>query len=240
MDTISDPQSLTHSRPVECGSGQAIQTRPGQSDRMVSPSRGFSSYMLQVAPTSNRSIRHKVQQQVTSVCIPSTRFPGHCSRCTQSAMGGSGCICLSTSSLIGQGSGEVTGIPMQKNNSNCPGVAKHALVLGPGCHVQSNSTEPTKSAQAVDPTLQSDPSQKSDKPESPRLAPRASAIKDQGFSEAVATRIEAPQRGSTRSVYEAKWTIFTKWYISNQVDFRAPPIKSVADCLMYLFQDSKL
>ena len=31
----------------------------------------------------------------------------------------------------------------------------------------------------------------------------------QGFSEAVAARIETPQRGSTRSVYEAKWTIFT-------------------------------
>ena len=74
--------------------------------------------------------------------------------------------------------------------------------------------------------FQSDPSQKSDKPECPFMAPRASAIKEQGFSEAVAERIEAPQRRSTRSVYE--------------VDFRAPPIKSVADFLMYLFQDRKL
>ena len=45
--------------------------------------------------------------------------------------------------------------------------------------------------------LQSDPSQKSDKSKSPCMAPRASAIKGQGFSEAVAARIEAPQRGST-------------------------------------------
>ena len=72
------------------------------------------------------------------------------------------------------------------------------------------------------------------------MAPTASASKGQGFSEAVAARIEAPQRGSTRSVYEAKWTIFTKWCISNQVDFRAPPVKSVADFLMNLFQDRKL
>ena len=66
------------------------------------------------------------------------------------------------------------------------------------------------------------------------------AIKEQGFSVAVATMIEAPQRGSTRSVYEAKWAIFTKWCITNQVDFRAPPVKSVADFLMYLFEDRKL
>ena len=72
------------------------------------------------------------------------------------------------------------------------------------------------------------------------MDPRASAIKEQGFSEAVAARIEAPQRRITRSVYEAKWTIFTKWCLSNQVDFTAPPVKAVADFLMYLFQDRKL
>ena len=72
------------------------------------------------------------------------------------------------------------------------------------------------------------------------LAPRTSAIKEQGFSEAVAARIEAPQRGSTRSVYEAKWAIITKWCLSNRVDFRAPPLKAIADFLLHLFQDKKL
>ena len=65
-------------------------------------------------------------------------------------------------------------------------------------------------------------------------------MKEQGFSEAVAARIEAPQRVSTRSVYEAKWAVFTKWCVTNQVDFRAPPVKSVADFFMYLFEDRKL
>ena len=72
------------------------------------------------------------------------------------------------------------------------------------------------------------------------MAPRATKIKEQGFSEAVAARIEAPQRRSTRSVYEAKWAIFAKWCITNQVDFGSPPVKSVADFLMYLFEDKKL
>ena len=124
---------------------------------------------------------------------------------------------------------------MQENNSDCSGVAQHALVLGSSGHVHPNPTEP---AQPVDTALQSDPSQKSDKSKTLCMAPRASAIKD--LSEAVAARIEAPQKGSTRSVYEAKWAIFTKWCIPNQVDFRAPPVKSVADFLMYLFQDRKL
>ena len=56
----------------------------------------------------------------------------------------------------------------------------------------------------------------------------------------MAAQIEAPQRGSTRSVYEAKWSIFTRWCLSNQVDFRAPSLKAIADFLLYLFQDRQL
>ena len=66
---------------------------------------------------------------------------------------------------------------MQENYSDCSGVAKHALVLGSSDHVQSDPTEP---AQPVDTTFQSDPSQKSDESKSPCMAPRATAIKEQG------------------------------------------------------------
>ena len=147
---------------------------------------------------------------------------------------------FSTSSQLGQSGGEIAGHPMQEDHCDCPGVAQHALVLRSGNHVQSNPAKPARCAQPVDTALQSDPSQKSDKSKSPCMALRASAIKEQDFSEAVAARTEAPQRGSTRSVYEAKWSIFTKWCLTHQVDFRAPPVKSVADFLMYLFQDRKL
>ena len=34
--------------------------------------------------------------------------------------------------------------------------------------------------------------------------------------------------------------LFTNWCITNQVDFRAPPVKSVTDFLLYLFEDRKL
>ena len=119
-------------------------------------------------------------------------------------------------------------------------VAQHVLVLGPSNHVQSDSAELAHSAQPAHPAVQPDSSQKSVKPESTYMTPRALAIKEQGFSVPVAARIEAPQRGSTRSVYESKWAIFTKWCHSNKVDFRAPPIKSIADFLLYLFQDRKL
>ena len=237
--TSGHPKSPTHPRPTKCDSGQIVPSRSNHSNRMVPPARGFSNLMQLVAPSSNRPICHEVQPQVTSICVSSTGPPGSCSGCTHSVMGGSGCIRLPTDRHIGQ-SGEVTGLPLQENHSDCSGVVQHALVLGLGDHVQSGPSQPTQPAQTIDTTLQSDPPQKSDKSESPCMAPRATAIKEQGFSEAVATRIEAPQRRSTRSVYEAKWSIFTKWCLTNQVDFRSPPVKSVADFLLYFFEDKKL
>ena len=128
---------------------------------------------------------------------------------------------------------------MQQNHTNCTGLARYALVLGSSGHVQSDPTVSAQSAQSGDSPIQPDPAQEPVKPEPTCLAPRATAIKEQGFTEAVAARIEAPQRGSSRSVYEAK-SIFTKWCLSNQVGFRAPPLKAIADFLLYLFQDRKL
>ena len=244
LDLVYQPpdnlKSPAHPRPSKCDSRQAIQTGSDHPNRMVPPSGSFSTNMQPMAPASNRPICHEVQPQVTSVCRSSTGLPGCSSGRTYSAMGGSGCICLPTDCHIGQSGGEATGLPMQKDQYDCPGMAQHALVLGLGGHVQPGPPQPAQPAQSTDTALQPDPSQKSDKPKSPCLAPGATEIKEHGFSDSVAARIEAPQRRSTRSVYEAKWTIFTKWCITNQVDFRSPPVKSVADFLMYLFEDKKL
>ena len=236
----SNPQGTSHPRPIERDSRQAIQAWPDHSNRVVASSRSVQSDMQPVAPASGGSVCHQVQQQTASVCLTSPRPPGLGSGCAQPVLGGPGPIRLPTGSHLGQSSGEVTGLPLQQNNSDSTGVAQHALVLGLGSNVKPDPTVSANHTQSSVSALQPGPSQEPDESEPTCLAPRASAIKEQGFSEAVAARIEAPQRGSTRSIYEAKWTIFTKWCLSNQVDFRAPPLTAIADFLLHLFQDKKL
>ena len=236
----SNPQSSTYPRSSKCHSRQAIQTGADHSNRMVPQSRGIQRNMQPVAQTPGGSFCHQVQQQAPTVRISSPRPPGLGSGCSQYVLGGTGPLRLPSSSHLGQSGGEVAGLPVQQNNFDCPRVAQHALVLGSSDNVQPNPTVPAQHTKLGVSALQSGPSQEPLESEPTCLAPRASAIKEQGFSEAVAARIEAPQRGSTRSVYEAKWSIFTKWCLSNQVDFRAPPLKSIADFLLYLFQDRKL
>ena len=233
-------QGTSHPRPAEHDSRQAIQTWPDHSNRMVPSPRSVSSYMLRVAPASSGLVCHQIQQQTPTVCVTGPRRPGLGSGCTQPVLGKSGPICLPTSSHLGQSGGEVTGLPLQQDHFDHPSVAQHALVLGSSGNVQSDPSVSAQPPQYGISTIQPDPAQEPVKPELTCLAPRATAIKEQGFSEAVAARIEAPQRGSTRSIYEAKWTIFIKWCLSNQVDFRAPPLKAIADFLLHLFQDRKL
>ena len=83
---------------------------------------------------------------------------------------------------------------MQQNHIDCTGVAQHALVVGSSGHVQSDPSVSAQSAQSGDSAIQPDPAHEPVKPEPTCLAPRATAIKEQGFSEAVAAQTEAPQR----------------------------------------------
>ena len=231
----SNSQSPTHSRPTEHGSRQAIQATPDHPDRMVSPSIGFLINMQQVAPASNRSICHEAQQQVTSmspVPDPLASVEDKLSLPWEDL----DAYAFPPAAILGE------------KLEDCP--CKRIILIAPGwpnmpwfwdlvamsCQIPlSLPNLPNLLTQPFNQTLQ-----KFDKTKSPYMARRASAIKEQVFSEEVAARIEASQRGSIRSLCEAKWTIFTKWCLGNQVVFKAPPVKSVADLLMYLFQDRKL
>ena len=168
--------------------------------RVVPSPRSVPSYMLPVAPASSGLVCHQIQQQTPTVCVTGSRPPGLGSGCTQPVLGKSGPICLPTSSHLGQSGAEVTGLPPQQDHSDCPRVAQHALVWGSDGNVQSDPFVSAQPAQSGISTIQPDPALEPVKPEPTCLAPTATAIKEQGFSEGVAARNEAPQRGSTRSV----------------------------------------
>ena len=67
--------------------------------------------------------------------------------------GGSGPICLLINSHLGQSGGEVAGLPVQENYSDCTRVAQHALVLGSSDYVQPDPTGPAQGAHS---TIQAD------------------------------------------------------------------------------------
>ena len=148
-----------------------------------------------------------------------------------------GRVRLSTSLPGSPGGGQNDRSRLSEDDSHCSRLAKHALVLGPGELVGSDSLHSSASKGPGDSTVQRSSSRQS---EPACVAPRASAIHKQGFSDEVAGRIEAPQKLSTRAVYKSKWTVFGKWCESHEVDFRSPTVNQITEFLLYLFKDRNL
>ena len=233
-------EGQTHSRPSECNCRQIVSPKAGHSDGMVPPSRDLRPSLSNLALSPSGHVCNKVQLQASSICVPNSRPKGLVSGCSDIVLGGPGHVPLPPSVSDGEGGQQAVRSLVSQSNPDCPGMAQHALVLGPSgaiCEGSSLSSTPPRSS---DPTFQQGTSQGSDKPKSPCLAPRAQTIKEQGFSSPVASRIEAPQRRSTRTVYEAKWAVFVRWCETSQVDFRNPSIKQIADFLLHLFQEKNL
>ena len=222
-----------------------IEAPQRRSTRTVVDPRGKCPKGSALTPPATRSSNlyrrlNKVQLQASSICVPNSRPKGLVSGCSDIILGGPGHVPLPPSVSDGEGGQQAVRSLVSQSNPDCPGMAQHALVLGPSgtiCEGSSLSSTPPRSS---DPTFQQGTSQGSDKPKSPCLAPRAQIIKEQGFSSPVASRIEAPQRRSTRTVYEAKWAVFVRWCETSQVDFRNPSIKQIADFLLHLFQEKNL
>ena len=233
-------EGKAHSRSLERDSGQTVQTQPSDSNRVVPISAGVHSLVFQVDPASGGFICNPVQSQATTVCLTGTRLDSLGSRCPESTVGSIGGVRLSPRISAPPGNLKVQGSGLSQDDPHRPRVAKHALVLGPGEPVSSDSLQASPGTGSSDSTLQRDGTQESHQPQSSCLAPRSLAIQERGFSDEVAARIEAPQRSSTRAVYKSKWAIFLKWCQSHEVDFRAPSVNQIADFLLHLFKERNL
>ena len=224
----------------QCDCRQAVSSRPSHSDGMVTSPGGLRPPSSDLAPSPSGHVCNKIQLQTSPVRVSSARPKCMGSGRPNSLLGKPGHVCFSPSVVTGQGGQQTVGPSLQKSDPHSSGLAQHAMVLGPGGTVVSDPSLPTQSSRPSDTAIQQGASQESDQSKPSRLAPRAEAIKEQGFSSPVASQIEAPQRSSTRTVYEAKWAVFVRWYESSQVDFRSPSVKQIADFLLHLFQEKNL
>ena len=154
---------------------------------------------------------------------------------TNSLLGGPGYVCISPSVPAGQSDQQAVGSPVQVGGPDSSRLAQHAMVLGSSGSVVPDTHLSSQPSRSGDSAIQQGTSQESDQSQSSHLVPRAEAIKEQGFSSPV-----APQRRSTRTVYEAKWSVFVRWCKMSQVDFRSPSIKQIADFLLHLFMSADL
>ena len=200
-----DPyQSQTYSRESQCDSRFPIQEGQSHSDRVVSAApSGLLTNLPSLAQANGGSVCHQLECQTSNLRISCPRRQGLGDRCIEHLLGGSGCLCLLSSGHPAPVSSENDHLQVQ-GHCDSTRVAGDALVLGSGGVVSQDSTEASSSAQSSKATLQSQIPQESGVSESPCMVSGLLQESQGGFSFEVADRIKAPERESSRRVYDSR------------------------------------
>ena len=227
-------QSQARTRVSECDSRLSITEEPGVTDRMVSPSRDIQSDLQSMAQTHDRPICNPSEHKTTHLCFTCPRQKGMENRCIEYLLGGTGRLCLQSSRHIVASHSKDSDLPMQ---SDCDSsrLARDALVLGPSGSFSQDSTESPSLENSPETTPLTPVSRSLSIPESPCLASGLQETNSRGFSKEVAERIKAPQRESSRKVYQSRWSIYEKWCQEHKMDITLSTVQQVAEFLNYLF-----
>ena len=129
-------EGQTYSRSLECDSGQVVQAPTSDSEGVVPVSRSVQSIVLQMGPTTDRSVCYPLQPQTSQVCITGTGSSSLGSRNAESPLGEPTCLLISSNVTTQQGSFQGDGSGVSQDDLDCAKVAQHVLVLGPvqsGC-----------------------------------------------------------------------------------------------------------
>ena len=151
---------------------------------------------------------------------------------------GSECIRVSADGNTTKGASKSKTVSVSIN-PNRPRVAEDVVVLGPRGIISGNTDLPSTSREAVKTTSTLVVPPGPEVPQSPCVATRSSHLRQQGFTSEVADRITAPQRPSTRAIYESKWAVFKRWCAEHALDIGSISIKDITDFFMYRYVDLK-
>ena len=221
-------KSQTHSGLPQCHSRQSLQEGQNNSNRMVSSSSNIQSNLQSLAHTNGGHVCHQVESQATNLCLASPRCKCYEHRCIEHLLGGSGRLCLLSCISHTKGHTENEHLQVQ-NDSSSTRVAQNALVLGSSQSVNQAPITTSSLASSAKTKFQSEVTSESHVSESSCLAPGHHSESLESFSEQVADRIKAPQRPSSRRLYESRWAIFELWCQQNKVVSAGPSISDIAE-----------
>ena len=190
---------------------------------MITASAGVQTDLSQVVHSSCRSICHSPEPQSFTVRVSSPRPKclGH--RCSKHKLVRSHCLCLPSHGSPSQGDPKSQAIQLP-DHRHSPRLAWDALVLGPSAAFNRDPTSTSSVKNSFQTVPQLCVSQQSTASQPSILVSRSGQLQKQGFSVDVAKRNAAPQRSSTRTIYQSKWALFERWCRENSVDFSTPSL----------------
>ena len=216
-----------------------VKGRQDHPDRMVPTPCSFPANMSDLASARGRHVCNLPQSQAQKVHFTNPRPKGLEGGLFEPTLGPARRICLLPHRHPPSTGPKDVDLSVS-NDCDSSRVARDGLVLGPHRALNQATTQTTPVEVPVETASQQVPSQEPGISQSSCLESGFQERQTPRFSSSVETRVKAPQRKSSRAVYTARWTIFRTWCTENQVDVSLSPIPSIADFLLYLFEQKGL
>ena len=230
--------SPSHPGAIQCSSGQVVPLQLSTTIRVVAKPGGSGTGFSPGRLPHDGSVCHEIQQQTPVVCLSGTRCVSMGGGRNVHILEKSVPLCFSTAEVVTTGSTQSTAGSLQVTPSS-PVLAAAVLVSDTA---QSVGRLPACTATVSGPAVTSRRSVQSPRrarSESTRLDHIQRRLREKKFSLAATQLISQSRRASTRSVYDAKWKIFSNWCRGRRIDPVHPSSPEIADFLIFLFQEKK-
>jgi hypothetical protein len=208
---VNSTTSKTCARETQCFSRRFVPSEQDFTCGMDTETRDSSNPISVVRNSDGRSVCNQTKSSSTTVCVANTRPSSLGSRCAISKLEPTVRVRFSTvQSDSGSTRKNSTVTPVQ-NYSNSALLASEIMVQ-PASELPCGLTDsPSSSGRSVISVSGSSSTHEPRDATSSRLDVTKRSVRENNFSEKVASRIAQSRRTSTRNVYDAKWRVFSYW-----------------------------
>ena len=216
-----------------------LQERADSSHR-VDPSQGHpvSDFSILGDPPL-RSVRHEAEQSTSGVCFSISRSTGMGSGCYVPVMGGNDSLCIPPNSTSDEGACENGGRNMFGHPDSSM-LGKSPILSDASFPAGCSSNQDSNPGGSFDPTSLPSFSSEAGNLQPARLAVLQGGLEKAGFSKESAKRVCAAKRSSTQSLYNSRWNTWMDWCLEREMDPIDPSVTTMADFLIFLFEEKKL
>ena len=182
---------------------------------------------------------YEVEQSTSGVHFSFSRSTGLGSGCHVSFMGGNDSLCIPSSSTSHEGTSE-NGERDLFGHPHCTVLGKPSVFPSSAFSSSCPSSQDSHSEGSFDPASFPPSSSEAGDIQPARLAVLQGGLEKAGFSKKSAERVCAAKRSSTQSLYNSRWNTWMDWCLQREMDPIDPTVTSMADFLIFLFEEKKL
>ena len=233
-----DSVSETCPRQPESSSGCLVSISGSCEHRMGITSSCVSRNHSCLGSSPDRPICHQFESQTGHLCFSSPRSEGLGSGCNVAVLERDVQLHFPSLSPSVEDSAQDSQGWLQ-DHSYCSGMAKTVLVSGSSSSVLCKASSSSRKERSSFTVQRKETSSGSGETSSSRLAAVRNSLRKGGFSDKATKRISGSVRSSTGAIYDSKWSIFSTWCQSKQVDPLSATAQQLADFLVFLFEEKK-